>query len=569
MRLLLDDGGQVCFVTNEVGEFVFAQVPGISGGVNRNYQLKKMDNWFYFCDPVRGRVTMFQAPPGVGTSYYRSVTILDRNGNRLTYTYAAPRIYNNPLAIEEDAGRALYCKYEHYSFGQWQSNSRFSCVSDHVGRVWTFLYETNAVDDGGRLVLRGVVEPGNRTNLFAYTPNTYYVNVSSQLCLLASVTRPRGNATFTNEYDWTAPGGVVARHPRCIAQTDALGHRMGLAMTWEMGRFIGNVTNADDSTNRFVHDGHHDLPPHEITDGAGQTMQFARNAVGHIRSATDREGHVTGFGFDATGRRLTSATNALGEITAIVWETVEQSFTNPTTNHTVTFSFEQIVRMEYPDGTSEQFAYDAQGNVTARTDRADAVWTTVRDDRGRPVQSLRPGGGGMTRTYSDTGLLLSATDSDGVAESYGYDELFRLSAVTNAAGGVRRYAYDVAGRLERVTDEFDGETTWSYDANGNPTNIVDPAGYVLSREYDAMDRLAMVSDEAGLLQTRTYDAMGRLAETATPAATNVFAYHPNGWRTNEANGARAWAWRYGHRARRAGPVRRHGQSPGTGHGLGL
>ncbi|HPR69441.1 MAG TPA: hypothetical protein PLJ99_09140, partial [Kiritimatiellia bacterium] len=545
MTVMLDDGGQVCFTTNLDGEFVFAEIPEISGGVSRNYQLKRMDNWFYFCDPVRGRVTMFHSPMGT-TRFYRPETVLDRNSNRLSYAYAAPT-FCNPSSVADDAGRALYFGYEWVEFGyEWIQRGRLSAVTDHVGRAWTFLYDTNAVDNGGRHSLRGVVEPGGRTNLFVYTPNTYYYgsgNVSSQVCLLASAIRPRGNATFSNEYA-TSKLPDVDRHVRCIAQTDALGHRMDLVITTELGRCVGHVTNPDGSTNRFVHDGHHDLPPYQITDGAGQTMQFGRNGVGHILSATDREGHVTGFGFDATGRRLTSVTNALGETIAIVWETVEQSFANPATNHTVTFSFDQIVRIEYPDGTSEQFACDGQGNVTARTDRAGAVWTTVRDDRGRPVQSLRPGGGGITRTYSTNGLLLSSTDSDGVVESYGYDELFRLTSVTNAAGGVRHYAYDEAGRLERITDELGGETVLAYDANGNPTNLLDPAGYSLAHEYDAMDRPAAISDAAGPLENRTYDALGRLAESATPAATNVFAYHPNGWLTNAVTGARAWAWRH-------------------------
>lgn len=546
MTVLLDDGGQVCFMTNEAGDFVFAEIPEISGGVDRNFQLKRMDNWFYFCDPTRGRVTMFQLPEGTGTLFYRPETILDRNSNRLTYAYLT-KFECNPRSIADDAGRALYFGYETYQNQyEWVWDYRFSAVTDHVGRTWTFLYETNAADNGGRITLRGVVEPGGRTNRFLYRPNNLYYgsgNISSQLCLLVSATLPCGNATFSNEYA-TSKLPDVDRHVRCIAQSDAFGNRTTLAVTTEVGRYVGNVTNPDGTTNQFVHDGHHDVPPRQVTDGAGQTMAFERNAVGYFRSATDRGGATTRFGYDATGRLLTGVTNALGEAAAIVWETAEQTFVNPATNHAVTFSFDQIARIEYPDGTSEQYAYDGQGNVTARTDRAGAVWTTVRDDRGRPVQSVRPGGGTVARTYATNGLLLAVADSDGFAESYGYDELFRLTFVTNAVGGVRQYAYDEAGNLVRIVDELGGETVVGYDANGNPTNVVDPAGYVLSREYDAMDRVAAISDAAGSLETRTYDALGRLAESATPAATNVFGYHPNGWTTNAATGARAWAWRH-------------------------
>ncbi len=544
MTLLLEDGGQVCFATNGVGEFVFTAILGISGGVDRNYQLKKMDNWFYFCDPTRGRVTMFQLPDGTGTRFHRPETVTDRNGNRLTYTYLT-KFECNPRSIADDAGRALYFRYEYYQ-NEYIWEPRFAAVTDHVGRAWTFLYDENASDNGGRITLRGVVEPGSRTNTFLYRPNNFNYsvdNLARHLSLMVSVVDPLGHAAFSNEYAVSSLGAAYP-HVRCVAQTDACGNRTTLAMTTELGRCIGDVTNPDGSTNRFVHDSHHDLPPYRITDGAGQTMVFERNIAGHFRSAKDRAGATTRFAYDPACRRLTSVTNALGEATVIVWETVEQSFTNPATNHTVSFSFDQIVRIEHPDGTSEQFAYDGQGNVTARTDRAGAVWRTVRDARGRPVQSLRPGGGAVTRTYAANGLLLAVTDSDGFAETYGYDPLFRLASVTNAVGGVRRYVYDEAGRLARITDELGQETTLTYDANGNPTSVVDPAGYVLSREYDVMGRLARVLDAAGMLETRTYDEMGRLAMSATQAATNVFGYHANGWPTNAATGVRAWTWRH-------------------------
>ena len=539
MTVLLEDGGQVCFQTNTLGDFVFANLPEISAGVDQNYQLTRVESWFYFCDPERGRVTSFQ-PISFDANQLRPVTVEDRNGNRLTYTYEFPHYDSNPSSIADDEGRRLDFSYESYTTPSWGVRKRLATVSDHAGRVWTFLYETNAPDNNGRLTFRAVVGPDGKTNRFVYAPNDFAYeadNMASNLSLLAAVVEPLGNATFSNEYAATQLHPETPIHPRCVAQSDAYGNRLTLDMSYATGNFVGSVTNADGTSNRFVHHNHHDVPPASIQDEAGNTIGLTRNASAQIRSVTDRLGGTTAFGYDATGRRLESVTNAAGQVLRYAYQTATQLFHNATANHDVGFVFEQLTRVDYPDGTFEAFAYDGRGNATSILDRAGAAWSFAHDAHGRLLSSRTPTGGETTYVYATNGALRSVSNSDGFVQAYAYDAWFRLTAATNADGSSVRLAYDIMGRTTQTVSEVGATNRFEFDANGRLVRSVDPLGHVEVFQYDRMNRPTNEVDRAGGVSTVAYDSRGRpsVLVDAAGVATAV-GYGLDGLATNVVRG---------------------------------
>ncbi len=540
MTVLLEDGGQVCFQTNAEGELVFATLPEISGGVDKNYQLKKEGDWFYFCDPERGRVTMFEPIP-FNANLFRPRMVEDRNGNRLTYTYRYANYDSNPAGIEDNEGRKLYFSYESYTTPSWGVRERLAAVSDHVGRVWTFLYETNAPDNNGRLTFRSVTGPDGATTRFVYAPNGFTYepgNMASNLPLLAAVVEPEGNATFSNEYAATQLHPETPIHPRCVAQTDAHGNRLTLSMSYTNGNFVGSVTNADGRTNRFVHHNHHDVPPASICDESGNTVALGRNASGHIRSVTDRLGGTTSLGYDATGRRLETITNANGQVLSYLYQTATQTFHNAGAGHDVDFVFEDLARVVHPDGTAEAILRDGRGNATSITDRAEAVWRVEYDAQGRTVSTVGPTGGETRYSYATNGTLTSVTNSDGFSQRYGHDELFRLTSASNADGTSVRVDYDVLGRMTQTVDEAGASHAFEYDANGNLVRAVDALGNAETFWRDAMNNNTSVVDRTGGRVSCEYNSRGRPKTfiQATGVRTQV-GYGPDGRATHMAVGA--------------------------------
>ncbi len=549
-RIILPDGGQVCFKTNNAGAYVYTGTDGygVYTGVRKSYQLQQRDGWVYFCDPAAGRVTLFEAYRSSG---YRPVVVMDRNTNRLTYTYVTPND-DNPRDLYDEFGRELHFAYVGYQQGfNWLK--RLAQVVDHGMRSWTFLYDTNAVDNDGRLTLRGIVGPDGQTHTFRYRPNNFSYepgmagpNPASNVCLLASVVEPLGNTTFSNEFIADSIDGSTPRNPRVSAQSDAYGHRTTLTMVYGgQNRYYGVVTNADGSSERFLHKWHHDYPAASIRDESGLNVGFGYNTNMLYTSVTDRLGQVTFFGYDAAGRRMETVTNAAGQALRLTYATVSQSFSNPYTNQVVTFEFDQLVRMEYPDGSAETFAYDGQGNATARVDRTGATWSYRYDARGRGLSTRNPLGGESISTYSTNGLLIRLANADGLVQTFGYDALFRVVAITNADGTASRLEYDSMDNVVWAANELGQTNTLVYDANGRLARATDPRGNAVTYHYDLMNRVTGVVDRAGGHAARAFDARGRPVELRSPDGTITrLGYAAGDYLATLAVGGSVWSNTY-------------------------
>ncbi len=546
-RVFTDDGTHLSFQTNAAGNLEFVLVDGYSQkqSVDKNYQLKKQDGWLYFCDPSRGCVTMLRNAFG---TLYRPEYVLDRNTNSLVYLYDSDS-HNNPRDLLDNEGRELHLAYVWYDYdGNMNFKQRLVEVVDQATRSWSFHYETNAIDNNGRVTLRAIVGPDGQTNRFRYTPNHFVGepgDITTNLSLLESVIEPMGNFTFSNEYAHISLDGDTPANVRVCAQADAYGNKTVLSMNYVGGEYLGTVTNADGSTEQFAHERHHDVPPSSIRDESGSTMSFGINSNALLTTVTDRLDGVTFFGYDASGRRLETVTNAAGHVLRFTYETVEQTFHNPATNQTVTFDFDQLTRIDFPDGTFETFACDGRGNVTARTDRAGHVWTTTYDDHGRILSESTPLGGLTTYAYTSNGLLQSVTNSDGFFQSYGYDSAFRLTSITNADGTAQRYAYDKMDRLTATVNELNQTNSITYDANGRLVSATDPCGQSVDYQYDLMNRVTGIVDRVGGVSTRSLDERGRLASFSGPdGIVTTLGYENGHWLATQTTGGSTWSNRY-------------------------
>jgi YD repeat-containing protein len=150
---------------------------------------------------------------------------------------------------------------------------------------------------------------------------------------------------------------------------------------------------------------------------------------------------------------------------------------------------------------SEDFAYDANGNVSQITDQS--------------------GSGQRTKVMNYDGLnrLLSATASNlWGPESYTYDTLNNIRTLTS--GGVTNtYNYDGANLLASITNGATPLHKFAYDPRGNTTG---KDGQSLN--FDLANRLTSIPGKGDY----TYDAAGRRVKKVTPAATTYYAYNMAG-----------------------------------------
>lgn len=240
------------------------------------------------------------------------------------------------------------------------------------------------------------------------------------------------------------------------------------------------------------------------------------NSNGWLTKTIDRNGVVTTFGRDTSGRE-TSRTEALNTAEA---RTISTSW-NATWN----------LPSQITEGSHRQiFSYNSQGLLTQKTDTDTATNKNL-----------------ITKyTYDTVGLLTKVdgprTDATDIT-NYAYDSQGNLITVTNALGHITTLSnYDANGRVGQITDPNDlvntltytargwlktrtvgsQTTTFDYDKVGQLTKVTMPDGSYIRYEYDAAHRLIAIENPLGERIEYTLDYAGnRTKEEIKDASGNV------------------------------------------------
>lgn len=504
-----------------------------SNGQPIRYVMKETGGYIYLMSPVAERVYLFEKSASA-TGNGRIRRILDRKGNALIFTYAAAD-HNNPATIQDGLGRTLTFTYAVPEGGE----ESLTTVSGPQGRQIRFTYE-KASDNGNAWSLRSVTDAGGNTTRLDYETITYgsatfYDNITQ-------VTRPAGNIPYKQTYGACNFDGVTSV---CVSkQIDAAGNTTHFDYNQDPYRVTEN--RGDGTTVTHDYPGRYSLPK-TYTDPAGNTFSITKNGREQVTAVSDRNGNATAFTYHDASGRPASVTNAEDETLSFTYAGRDQTFTNPYNSETVVFTFYDLTRIDYPDETHEQFAYDGAGNLLTWTDRAAKTWTYTTNARGQVLTATNPTGGVATFTYHADGTLATLTDSDTGVTTYAYDAYKRPTTLTHPDGTTIQIAYDDNDRITAVTDENNRKYTYEYDANGNLTKITDPADKTISYAYTAKDRGKTVTDRLGRTWLWNYDDMGRPSTFITPDFKWLVFRYDNHGRLKEVTlgGDDKWQIAYG------------------------
>lgn len=361
---------------------------------------------------------------------------------------------------------------------------------------------------------------------------------------------------------------------------------------------LSQVTDARGYSTRYDYDGGNHLI--KITDAENRAEQIAYNGdVVKQRIAAD--GGITDYSFDyddvnkqfiskitgpetAAGRRSEDYThNRVGKLvrsiingrtdTEIRYDTgarIDIS-TNARgfTSRTARNEFDQVVEVQFPDGSNQkraysalhlglteatdelgiktQYQYDAKGNLLKKIEAAglpeeritdyevnalgqttkvtrkgrteangtvtpDATWQIDYDAQGQISKTTDPEGNLRQYTYDRTGKLAIYTDPKGNTTRYQLDAEGHLSKLTDALGRVRSYQYDKVGNLIQKTDARGKAVQMAYDAMNRPTQTTNPVGGIYKLQYNAQGLPISETDEDGRIQRSEFDNFLRLTK---------------------------------------------------------
>ena len=419
----------------------------------------------------------------------------DTNNNTMTFAYDGNGMLQT---ITDGFGRTLTFAY---------SGDRLASVTDFAGRSISFEYTDN-----------------NLTTHRDAENNTWSYGYDSEH-RMSSVINPLTNVVVTNVYD---------DQGRVEAQADALDN----TTNFYFSGFRNILKNPDGNQIVFYLDDEGRMISQQ--DALGHRYYFVYNGQGHLVSLTDRLGETTGFTYHDESGKIASITNAKGHTINYTYTVQDQTFTNPNSSEQFNFIFYNLNRIEYLDGTYEEFTYDDEGNMLTRKDRAGKTWQYEYNSQGQVTKITNPAGGVTNYTYAG-GTLASSKDSDTGVTTYGYDAYNRLNRITHPDSTFSQIAYNANDQVTSVTDERGKTTTYEYDANDNLIKVTDPAGSETQYGYDLMDRVVQVTDRLGKNTDMTYDNMGHLASITNPnGIATSFSYDLRGWLNQITHGGQTW-----------------------------
>lgn len=388
------------------------------------------------------------------------------------------------------------------------SGNLLTNVRDGLGRFLDFQYNADEqltnVSDGARSI--GFVQTGSLLTsssdaLGNVTTYTYAANTAMS-GLLTAITLPAGNQPFTQVFN--SSGQVVTQVVAgALPGTNTLLYSAGsTSMTDPLGNETIQTNNAAGQLTGLV-------------DEAGFATTMTYNEVGQRTSITDRLGRTSQTTWHGPSGQLASVTLPDGTVT-----------TSTYTNRSVSgITFYDLSQVAYPDGTSDNFTYDANGNVLSHTDRAGQTWTFTYNGHGQILTATDPANGMATFTYNADGTVASRQDTDTRVTTFGYDSLRRLTNVVHPDGSNLGTAYDADDRVTSTTDELGHTYNYAYDADSDLTRISDPLGQKTRLAYDAASRLIQITDPLGATAAIGYDAGGNVFSNSTPTGdVTLFSY---------------------------------------------
>lgn len=242
---------------------------------------------------------------------------------------------------------------------------------------------------------------------------------------------------------------------------------------------------------------------------------FAYDALGRLAAATHGDG--TSASRSYTGSTVT-ITDERGKVTTQGYS----AFGEP--NEALLSSITQ------PGNIVTSITHDNLGRVTAIA-QGGLTRSFTFNAKGFLGSESHPETGTTTYTHDLAGNVLSRKVGSTAADSYAYDNRYRLKSITYGGTSLAlNNTYDNGGRVTQRS--FNG-ATWNYNYDSHDKliseklTLTSPAkSYTFGYTYDALDSLTSLTYPSGQVLSFAPDAFGRATQAGSYAS--ALSYHANG-----------------------------------------
>ena len=294
--------------------------------------------------------------------------------------------------------------------------------------------------------------------------------------------------------------------------------------------FSGSVIQVEIENGRLM----------RLTDAIGRYVAYTydgdhlvsvdQNGRGITRYTYDKKGYISAITDQNNKRYTENIFDSRGRVTGQNYpDKTSCSITYDDIAHCTTFFYPEtgrtektyhdgrklVTKIEYQDGTTEEYGYDEWQNCIYEKNRRDAV---------------------TRRTFTEDGHKIKEEFANGLAINYAYDGNGNCTKEWDNAGGCTRYRYDENGNLAEKSILCDakhahyktlrygyrrnGSLQWEEDAEGNRTEYyfstledpedsqfvprvcISPQGYEFRHSYDKIGRRIRTETVQGITEYR-------------------------------------------------------------------
>jgi RHS repeat-associated protein len=448
----------------------------------------------------------------------------------------------------------------------YDPDDRVASSQNPDGTVIQTIYgkrETKTVDENGHVtsqIIVGNIDLGQSQN-----PKTPLLNSEAEL-------RFTGIYPSQTEYSRT----IKVSFGDGVQTTDAKGNIFTDQLDM-LGRTISS-TSPLNGTWTYSYDGNNNLISQ--TDAKNQTITVGYDSLNRITSKTYPNGSTVNYYYDEDGHGY-----AIGRLTRVVYANGEEDYTYDSRGRkssitqtigvvsrtkSMTYnSMDQIASLTYPDGEVVTNSFDQGGQVVGLSgnssyvsaigytplnkmssmmygngvqtsydyydtaSKLDSSANTYYSFGLRQIRASKTGTDllNITYQYDKTGNVAVKSDNgnNNLSESYGYDEMNRLTGANAGIYGNKTFSYDQLdnilqkdGRIYQYdlakpyTLTNDGRYGYTYDANGSMTGRSD--GRTIS--WDCENRVTSISDGGSY----GYSAQGQRIIKADANSTKYYFF---------------------------------------------
>lgn len=460
---------------------------------------------------------------GYGYSDHQPTSMTNALGEIATWTYNAT---NQLITYKNTSGMVSSNTY-----GSNGYISKTVIFEDGIGPVSTNEYtwlngDLQTHTDPRGLTITNTWDGLRRLTKVEFPDSSYiqhaYTNGAGAMLIDRTYTRDR----MANVTKWTYtplrkvetvtdPNGIVTLYQYCDCgslESVTRAHGTGIAETTE-----------------YFYDKQMRLLETDFPDGSWKTNSY--DLLGRVVTVTDLLGITTNT-FDNLSRSVASS-NAFGQIFSTGYD-AEGNVTSRTDANgvTVAMTYDDLDRIRtrtYPDSGVEAWGYTANvTGPTSYTNQLSKVTTYGYDKLGRKTTESVVGLATTTFTFSPASDLLTLTDGKSQTTTWAYDLYGRIATKKYADGNTNLiYSYDASSRLTNRWSAAKGNTKYLYDPNGNLLKIDYPSSTDVLFAYDELNRITQESVTNVFTSSYAYHPGGALKSEDGPWTSDTITYYTN------------------------------------------